>query len=85
MNGNLKLASSQVFDVVVETDLAGDSANSNEHRSLKQGFAKAKNEAGLLRAQIAIHVASAQENGCKLEIEYVVSGTESKHEDVSWL
>lgn len=70
VNGHLEIAFQQVFDVVAETRLVGDCANTIEQRGLKEAFAQAKEEADLLRTQIAIYIESALANGSKLEIKY---------------
>lgn len=56
--------------MVAETRLVGDCANTVEQRGLKQAFAQAKEEADLLKTQIAIYIDSALANECKLEIKY---------------
>lgn len=42
VNGHLELAFQQVFDVVSETRLASDCANTTEQRGLKEAFAQKK-------------------------------------------
>lgn len=57
---------------VVKIGLAGECVNTNEQRSLKEASAKAKKVAGLLRAQIAIFIASAQGNRSRFRVNGMV-------------
>lgn len=70
INGHLALVFGHVFDVVSERILPKAKLSSKEQWSLQGALRLALNHAENLRVIVAIYIANALANGCKVDIRY---------------